>query len=196
MPIWNDDPPADAHHFTFRICRTPPNADFKGIITSSKASGCPTHYYNHRTVPCGGSKGCNACDAGYSWRWHGYAAVMLTSTLEHVLFEFTAPTSDVFKNYHRRYNTLRGCGLVAKRPSGRTNGRVVVTTTPVDLLKWQLPEEPNLRKILCHIWGVPYVEETDTASAHQPIDGISLKKDNGQQPNPETGDPLRIMDPR
>lgn len=157
MPQWSPEPPRETDEYAHRIVRTPATSDFKAIITCQNAIGCPTHFLNNRTTPCEGKPDCEACNIGHSARWHGWVSCLHTRTLEHCLFEFTAPSCDVLKNYLNQNGTLRGCGITASRPSKKQNGRVLITTQPVDQGKWRLPDEPNIMRILCHIWGVPYL---------------------------------------
>lgn len=154
MPLWNNAPPETDNRFAHRIVRTPPDKPLIGIVTSEHPVGCYTHYANGRTVPCDGVDNCDACKAGFAWRWHGYAAVLLTDKLEHVIFEYTAPPAKTFAAYIDQYENLRGCYFQAIRPGKRPNSRVVVKAVPADLQKWRLPDAPDLKQLLCHIWGV------------------------------------------
>jgi hypothetical protein len=171
MPRWQNEPPKPDRECAYRIVRTPAAGLLQAIVTSEAPIGCCTHFVNHRTTPCEGPETCPACEEGFSYRWHGWTGAMLSISLEHVLFEFTATTSDVFKNYLAHHDTLRGCHFKCWRPSKRPNGRVVIQTVPADLAKWKLPDPPNLKRILCHIWGVPFTDlenrEPQVARIHQ-----------------------------
>lgn len=156
MPQWIDDPRADDARFAFRILRTPPDKPVNAIITCVDLIGCNTHYAANRTIPCEGKDRCQACQDGLSFRWHGYVSAILTGTLEHVLFECTATAADTFRNYYMLHQTMRGCFFTARRPSGRHNGRVVIACKPVDEQRTRLPDPPDVRAILCHVWNVQY----------------------------------------
>lgn len=162
MPLWSNAPPEQPEGYSLRIVRTPADKPFTAIVTSTDIIGCPTHYANARTVPCEGSDACPLCHDGHSWRWHGYLACIHTATLEHVLFEFTAASSDTFKNYHQLNTTLRGCHFQAHRPSARHNGRVVIACKPYDPSRLRLPDPPDIQAILSHIWNIP----TGTTQSH------------------------------
>ncbi len=180
MPQWTTEPPKQPHGFSLRILRTPPTKAIVAIVTSTDVLGCNTHYVNHRTLPCEGSETCKFCQDGHSWRWHGYLAAMLQDTLEHVLFEFTATASTTFANYQKLHQNMRGCLFKASRPSGRTNGRVVIQCRPADTQRHVLPDPPDVKIILCHIWNI---QNTLAEERHMPDrlgNIISISKGNGR----------------
>lgn len=156
MPTWTDTPPPGGSQFAFRILRTPADRPLSAVATSTDIVGCCTHFVRNRTIPCDGTDRCQACAEGFSWRWHGYLAAILTTTLEHFLFEFTAAASDTLSNYLKVHDQLRGCWIKAYRPSRRPNGRVVLECKPTDPAKTRLPDPPNVHQILCHIWNIPF----------------------------------------
>jgi hypothetical protein len=186
MPSWTDQPPTSAANYPLRILRTPAKGTITAIVTSTELQGCPTHYCNNRTVPCEGADTCKLCADGYSWRWHGYVACILKNSLEHILFEFTAAASDTFRNYIALHNEIRGCLFKASRPSGRPNGRVVIEASPADLSRLHLPNPPNIRKILCHIWGIQYQEPDYRRMPRPPYQDARPKLDgNGEDSHRE-----------
>lgn len=154
MPKWTNEPPPESHGHSMRILRTPSTKPLIAIVTSIDVLGCCTHFAHNRTIPCEGTDACAWCAEGFSWRWHGYLAALQTESFEHFLFEFTATASDTFRNYQSIHNDIRGCVFKALRPSGRPNGRVVIHCKPYDLRTIQLPDPPDVKKILCHIWNV------------------------------------------
>jgi hypothetical protein len=180
MPQWKNTPPAEPEGYALRIVRTPANKPLTGIVTSLEVIGCCTHYAGNRTVPCEGPEACQLCQEGYSWRWHGYLACVLTSTLEHVLFEFTATASDTFKNYELLHHTMRGCHFQAARPSGRNNGRVVLACKPYDQSRLRLPEPPDVKAALCHIWNVQQTRAKTQLDPARPGRQIGAMPDAGQ----------------
>ena len=184
MPRWTNEPPKEPTGFSLRILRTPAAKPLVGIVTSTDILGCNTHYVNHRTLPCEGSETCQFCAEGHSWRWHGYLAAMLTDSLEHILFEFTATASNTFSNYHQLHQNMRGCMFKANRPSGRTNGRVVIQCRPADTQRHRLPEPPDVKNILCHIWNIQNTLATEHLIPDRPGNILSIDKPNGR-PKPE-----------
>jgi len=170
MPKWENTPPKDTAGLALRIIRTPASKPITAIVTSTDIVGCRTHFAAHRTIPCEAPDRCELCDQGHSWRWHGYVAAILTASLEHVIFEFTAAASDTFYHYQRLHNDIRGCWFQAQRPSGRPNGRVIIKAKPQDQTRLRLPDPPDLQRILCHIWGVPYQPQPTLSTMRQAAD--------------------------
>lgn len=183
MPVWNNAPPQNTTGHPLRIVRTPATGKIKAVVTSDDVHGCPTHYISNRTIPCEGLPDCPACNQGHSWRWHGYVSCILTTTYEHVLFEFTATASDSFRNYRKIKDHLRSCLFEAKRPSGKTNGRVIISCSPFDDVQQRLPEPPNIERILCHIWGIQYVDPGIIPMTRPPFKAIKVPRDNGDARN-------------
>lgn len=184
MPKWQNKPPTDHQNFALRIIRTPQAKPIAAYVTSTDINGCPTHYARNRTLPCEGEDECPHCQEGLSWRWHGYLAAILTETLEHFIFEFTATAAETFENYLLLHNTMRGCFFKAHRPSGRANGRVVIQAKPGDQERIRLPNPPNVEKILCHIWNVPYLTGQTVYNPERPGKQIRIHKRNGN-PDPK-----------
>jgi len=156
MPRWSNEPPAADNDYALRIVRTPPDKPLVGIVTSAEIVGTPTHYVHNRTLPCEATQECPFCQEGHSTRWHGYLACLLVQSLEHALFEFTKTMAQPFITYQAIYQTLRGCTFQANRPSKRPNGRVLIKCKHVDGADLRLPEPPDVKRILCHIWNVQH----------------------------------------
>lgn len=182
MDVWTTTPPKDDRNLALRIIRTPPIATLQAIITCPGVTGRETHFVNNRTQPCGGEGECEWCEAGHSRRWHGYVSCVLTNTMEHVLFEFTGVASETFTSFYRLHETLIGCHFQARRPSGRHNGRVVIACKAIDPGKTIIPPMVNVQKILCHIWGIPYVALGNLSRTRPLVDrvGVIPGKNNGR----------------
>lgn len=177
MPRWTTDPPATLTGPGFRLVRTPAASSLTACITSLDMIGCPTHYYQRRTIPCDDDL-CPACSEGIGWRWHGWLACILNQTQEHVLFEFTATAADFFKPYREQHGTLRGCVFTASRNNTRANARVLIRCRPGDLTKIQLPPPPDIKQALAHIWGIP----VDQLGKHGRMKYTDRLRKNGKQP--------------
>lgn len=178
MPIFTQEPPELPDGYVFRIVRTPATGMLQAIVTTTDPVGCLTHFANNRTVPCEGADQCPLCQDGFSRRWHGYVSCLITGNLEHVLFEFTAHASDTFKNYYEMHNSLRACVFRAFRPSKRPNGRVVIHTRPGDEAKMRLPDPPDIKRILCHLWNVRYADPQPTRMSRPPFKNVGLPDDD------------------
>lgn len=174
MPIWTNQPPTDKDAHAHRIIRTPATKPLIAIITCTDLLGCATHFVSNRTVPCEGQGECSHCEAGHSWRWHGYVSAVNVNTHEHFIFEMTAQAADTFRNYAQAHATLRGCMFQATRPSGRPNGRVVIACKPTDEQRYRIPQPLNVRRILCHIWNVQYTETSEFYSVAELANRLSV----------------------
>jgi len=153
MGKWSDSPPTPSEGYGLRLLRTPKTGKIRGLITYETLAGTPTHYWGGRTVPCE-TPICKACEAQIGWRWHGYVPMILPGDHEHVILELTAQACEVIKLYAKVNGSLRGTFLTAVRAAGRTNGRVLLHLEPSDLQSIVLPEEPDVPKVMRHIWGI------------------------------------------
>ncbi len=173
MPSFDNGPAESGSHAGLRLVRTPESHSLIAIVTSDDLVGCPTHFFRNRTTPCEG-EGCEICQAGHSWRWHGYLSCIEQAHHEHVLFEFTAQASEPFRAYRKKYGSLRGCLFNAARGGRKYNSRVGIQVRPADLADRELPAEIDLIVVLCHIWNVPvptvYLEGRLKDSPHLKID--------------------------
>ena len=168
MPHWQKEPPSLEHGLPFRLIRVPPKDTLRGVVTCLDIIGCCTHFLGNRTLPCEGPDECKACADGYAWRWHAYVSLIKSDSLEHVILELTANASDPLRNYARLKQTVRGCYIKANRPSGRPNGRIIVSCKPTDEQRTRLPDPPNVQRILCHIWGVQYKPPSKRTTTRRP----------------------------
>lgn len=191
MPQFDNGPPKGLGRSGLRLIRTPAARPVTGYVLSNNLLGCRTHYVGNRTVPCE-SPSCDACEAGVPWRWHGYLALQLSATTEVVILEITAQAATVFQEYYERHGTLHGAAIKATRLNNRPNGRVIIHAKPADLAKINLPNCPNVAKLLCHIWNVP--EPTAEESNHMSRPPArDLKLQTGHDAGPPTiGDLTRF----
>ena len=154
MPIFSNTPPEDTRGVSLTLKRCPTNQSLKAIVTSADLIGCPTHFYGGRTVPCEETK-CEPCLNGVPWRWHSYLSCWAQIDKIHFLFESTARASEPFVNYRKAHGSLRGCLFRAQRMNSRPNARVFIETKPFDLAAIDLPDAPDLAKVLAIIWNLP-----------------------------------------
>lgn len=157
MPNFTNGPPTQAASAGLRLVRTPPAGKLTAIITCQDLVGCPTHFYQRRTIPCE-SPNCAACDAGHAWRWHGYVTATDIKTNEHFIFEMTAQAAEPFTEYKARHKTLLGCLFEASRLGDHHNGRVLIRCKPANLTQINIPKAPDVIGCLCHIWNIPRPE--------------------------------------
>lgn len=178
MPVFTSTPPERDSGHGFRLIRTPGPGRLTAIATCKKLIGCPTHFYQRRTLPCE-RPDCPACEAGVPWRWHGYVSAVDQKTHEHFIFEMTAQAAEEFTAYYSRHETLVGCLFEATRLGQHHNGRVLIRCKPIDQASVHLPDPPNVMKLLCHIWNIPEPEvvigrrgdKTDRIVVNRPPEG-------------------------
>lgn len=191
MPHWTSRAPADDPRFAFRILRTPAKGALDAIITSTDIVGTATHFVNNRTVPCEDPKPCPICEAGHSRRWHGYLSAILCNSYEHFLFEFTRTAAATFETYLTVNASLRACRFRASRPRGHHNSRVLISCRHLDDLHLRLPDPPNVIRILCHIWNIPFNPVETFSVPDRPGKQLSVPPGNGDgryAPNPSPKD--------
>jgi len=80
----------------------------------------------------------------------------------------TAKASDTFTQYYERYGTIRGAAFKAYRLNQKANGRVLIQAKPADLAKVTLAPEPDVQKLLCHIWNIPENQVIQTEHQTRP----------------------------
>ena len=165
MLDWQNTPPPKAEGYGMRLLRTPAQGALRGMITCETLQGTPTHYFGGRTVPCL-QKDCKACANDIGWLWHGYLSMILPTTHEHVLLELTAQACEVVNNYHEQHSVLRGTLVTATRAGKLANGRVLLQLNPGNLSDIQLPDAPDIRKHMMHIWGIQ--DGGKTAATYSP----------------------------
>jgi hypothetical protein len=146
--------------------------------------GVNTHWTGAGTLPCEGPNLCKYCQDGHSYRWHGYLSAILTDTLEHIIFEMTAAAAETFFNYLHLNSTLRGCHFQAKRASKQPNSRVIIACKRIDEQRIRLPDPPNIKAILCHIWNVPYQPDPRDSLTNRLKEILKTPDNNGQDLHP------------
>lgn len=152
MPIWSTTPPANGHNHGYRLIRSPAARPLHVLIISPELIGTFTHYVKGRTTPCAGDD-CPTCGEGLPYRWHGYIACVVAGHAEKVVLELTAMAAEQLLPHRKEFGTLRGCAAMIERPSRRPNGRIRITCQPGKKADAALPQPPDLKAVLLHIWG-------------------------------------------
>lgn len=154
-PIWSEAPDDPTRPPTLRLIRCPHDRAIDLLPTSRRPLGTFTHFHLRRTIPCQGLPDCELCTQGIPFRWHGYIAAMLLPSREHVIFEYTAPHAQTFRQYLDEFQSLRGAHITARRIAPYPNARTTIAIRPAGPNAPTLYPEPNLAAILCAIWQVP-----------------------------------------
>jgi len=196
MPVFTTNLPSAAEEFPYQLQRTPPNGALVAVVSSTQLLGTYTHFINNRTIPCTKPRDCEPCEEGIQKRFHVYLTAIRTDTFEHFIFETTAAGADPFKNYLRMVSEIRACHFKASRPSGKQNGRIRIVCKQADLTKIRLPDPPNVARLMCHIWNVPY-DPADAGPSISTEVAEALAKRSNAHPKPNGEDnstgPLRLV---
>jgi hypothetical protein len=151
---WDDKIPKLDRAKSLDLVRTPSRSRLSGIVTSKTWTGTWTHYHAGRTNPCQKEE-CELCKAKVGRRWHGYIGIWQPKARRHVLFEFCALPAEALQKYVELTGNLRGCAITAERRGPRINGPVVLSCSPANIDGIALPPPPDIRAMLCIIWGLP-----------------------------------------
>jgi len=154
MPTFSNSPPLNPRGHSLPLIRIGPAKPSLMVATSEDLIGCNTHFYGGRTVPCE-EPSCKPCSEGHPFRWHAYIGVFDPSTCRQAILETTATAAVVLVEYRLTHGTLRGCMIRGQRANYSRNSRVILTCTPADQAKINLPKPPNLESILSIIWSIP-----------------------------------------
>jgi len=180
MEKWSNKPPQQKEGYGLRLIRTPKSGRIRALITCEELIGTPTHYWGGRTVPCQGSD-CKVPHETIGWRWHGYVPMILEGDHEHVILELTAQACETIAQYAEANGSLRGVLLTATRATGVKNGRVLLKLEPTNLKTIVLPPEPDVPKVMRHIWGIQ--EETTVEKTYSPQRGNGFVVRQTEPPN-------------
>lgn len=154
MPKWSNTPPTDPRGQGLPLMRTPANRSLRAIVTSDDLIGTDTHFWGGHTVPCE-APACDACEAGVTYRWHGYLSAFNPEDQLHFVFEMTAQAAQAFTDYRSEQGTLRCCQFEAYRWKHSKNGRVIIKCERSAISPAALPRAPDLQKIMAIIWRLP-----------------------------------------
>ena len=188
MAIWTDRPEPGTVKSTFDLLRTPPSAPFIGTVTSTVILGTPIHFFGGRSAPCLQADDCEACKHGRQYRWMAYFAVLPDGSHKQALFEVTALIHAKFVEFAGSADQVRGIRFKVWRPSKRASGRIAVSFGTERAAEITLPDAPDVRPLMEHIWQrklVPGDSETlpttrDVAPDRFSAAGTDLRSPNGK----------------
>ena len=134
-----------------------PKWSVEGWILSRQVQQFNTHYIDvhgkGRTVPCiGRENGCQICGPFASLRWKGFLAIFNPSCTKPVISELTPYAFDHCRELNDLSYDLRGRWLKVTRLGNRPNGPVKATVSVRSDVP-ELPDEPDIRFTLMHVWG-------------------------------------------
>lgn len=154
---WDDTPSEEESRARYRLVRAPQERDLKLIVQSVDFIGARVHWIG-RTAPCRKSE-CAYCKDLKEKRWRGWFFAQIAGGEETIIFEFTAPAGKQLDQFFAKYGTLKGLGVIANRPSKRSNGKVNLRTSGFVPNHHEVKTPPFLHEHLKLIWGVSDVQD-------------------------------------
>jgi len=145
--------PKDEERHALPLVRTPAKGVLRAIITTHTIVGTYTHWYAGKTQPCRGDN-CKACSEGAPSRWLGYLAARIADGPRHAVIEVPRTAAEAIFRAQEEMASLRFRLLELTRLSKRPNGRVAATILPDDMRDRQIPEPPDMMRVLATIWQV------------------------------------------
>lgn len=169
MPQWTNHAPDDADRHTATLMRVKPGRPIRGICASPHLLGCWTHWFGGRTIPCN-PPDCPACAQSASRRWHAYIHLYSPTTHHSAILELTSLAARELEAYVEQHHTLRGALLDVQRSNHRPNSTIILTATPADLQRFNLPPPLDIPAALERMWevNVKRAETLTSASAPAP----------------------------
>lgn len=156
---WHEPPPVERENFVRLVCARP--GEKRQLLTLSRQLiGFKVHYYRDRTIPCVKRiADCPACEAQRRRSWKGYVGCYDYNGKEFCIAEIT-------------HNAVLSCAALRK-PSAELRGKILTLirtgdakNSPVraDLQDrppsmQYVPEDFDVKKALCSIWGWPLTLE-------------------------------------
>jgi len=158
-PRWIDQPTAPSSLPHLALLRVPPGNGLYGVLTSPKPIGVQTHYMGRRTLPCV-SEACPGCLARLATRDEWYTGLWTGSPSKHVIAALTPAVAwELTDKLQPRLN-FRGIKVHLTRAGKAANSRLLLTLPDPENLFTSIPDEPDLRAHLLHIWGFDQGELT------------------------------------
>jgi len=129
----------------------------RGYVTCEKPYEVYTHWIGRRTLPCMG-KECGACQALVPAKYEGYLSLVWAHNRTQQIVRVTKPAMLQIKSQVQLQPSLRGTILNFERKGKRSNGRVIVRVDALHLEVAKLPQSPDVRRHMMHIWSVDGIE--------------------------------------
>ncbi|WLD12649.1 hypothetical protein [Planctellipticum variicoloris] len=150
--------PSELPHSNIPILRVKPGFPIRGTILSHDIQGAELHFGGRSVPHTDPSDLCDGCQRGQPRRWEGYLALWSQGKGSIGVLAIPPGAVPQFAAYLELHGTLRGAVLVATRAGNKPNGRIVAEIARGELAMNQLPREPDVCRILAHIWGLDRTE--------------------------------------
>jgi len=153
QPRWEVSPPDRDRLQHLPLRRIGAQTSLKAAITSPAILGVLTHFMGGRTLACIQGD-CPGCTAKLPQRWEGYLGVWTTKPCKHIILAVTPGAALGIGDTAPDPVNLRGLYLTVERLGRRANSRLQARVEEVELGQIKLPEIPDLKAHLLHIWGL------------------------------------------
>lgn len=186
---WSEVPGEAFSPSKYRIIRTPIDGKpITAIILNASLFGTPTHFYNRQTQPCRESE-CEGCARALKREWNGYVFGLSRKNGEAAVLEIKSHGAIKLAEIKRQRGTLRGLEIRLFRPSGKSNGRILLEVVKSHDNKLEWPRVPDARTFMESIWKInlpalPAGEQAHEESSTIPIPstlGSRLRDLEGQR---------------
>jgi len=165
---WSDSPPTQTDMKSADLRRCPPGGLPPAIILCDWLTGNELHWWNGRSFPHL-SNDCPACAAKRAKVWKGYIAALDVKTRKVFILEITPNCTEPLSAYKQTFGSLRGAQIKLDRSATKINGRVTATVTPANLGGLELPQPPDVRSILRHMWQTDHRPQDNPAQTPRPV---------------------------
>jgi len=152
MATWTRFPEETVIENSYDLRRTPPKQKVKGIFTSDSVESTAVHWFNGRTIQCGRPDDCTPCERLTPYKWMAYFGYVDLADDTHCIFEVTALKHAEIERCIADRNGVRGLQFQSYRPSGKLNGRISFTFKKTPKALDGLPDAPDVRNVMEHIW--------------------------------------------
>lgn len=150
---WSRRPAEGIVEPLWRIIRPPTKGIRRVGILSHDITGCYTHYYAGRTVPCR-REACPACATRLLPTWHGYLAVIESGSGHRLILELTARAIKPIDDCFRDRRTLAGTIIEVGRTSAKANGQQWTKVIPGTAEFGARAKAPNVIDVLTTMWRI------------------------------------------
>lgn len=165
---WSDTPPTQTDLHSADLRRCPPGGMPPAIILVDWITGNELHWWNGRSFPHLAND-CPACAAKRARVWKGYLACLELKTRKIFILEITPNCTEPLAAYKLTFGSLRGAQIKLERSATKINGRVTATVTPAALGGLELPQPPDVRNILRHMWQTDHRAADDKPEVPRPV---------------------------
>lgn len=137
MKFDNDPLHADPHCYPIVRCR--PKQPLRITLLQVSFRGVWTHYWNDKTIVCGGDENCDACKQNLKLAWIGHILARRHQDDRTVLCPVTRPVASDLKQHKREEHGLLGLRVCLSRVGRRTTSPIATQVFGRDMAVDEIP---------------------------------------------------------